>query len=291
MLRALLFRGVSVKSDGLRTLVTIIARHPWSSLRDFAVLSGVMLFAVLMAQHYDIFGFIASLAEPRREISPAEAVTLGCLGAICVWMFIARRFAEERRDAVSPAVLASELQELRTLATQDPLTNLPNRRVLLEALDVATKLPPIEGCAHAIFLLDLNGFKLVNDRYGHAVGDEVLQAVVARFRRAARTNDVFARLGGDEFAVLSRNVDEASARAIGNRFIDALRGGVTAGGSTHAVGVAVGAALYPRDGDTVEKILRHADVAMYRAKALPDSSLVFFNPAVGIVSMERQAVG
>ncbi len=278
-----------MKTDGPRTLVSIIGRHPWSSLRDFVVLSCLMLFAVLMAQRYDIFGFIASLADPRREISGAEAVALGCLGAICVWMFIARRFAEERSDAVSPAVLASELRELRTLASQDPLTNLPNRRVLLEALDLATKLPPIEGCAHAIFLLDLNGFKNVNDQYGHAVGDEVLQAVVARFRHAARTNDVFARLGGDEFAVLSRNVDEASARAIGYRFIDALRGGVSAGGQSHAVGVAVGAALYPRDGDTVEKILRHADVAMYRAKSLADSSLVFFNPVVGIVSMERKA--
>ena len=88
-----------------------------------------MLFAVLMAQHYDIFGFIASLADPRREISPAEAVALGCLGAICVWMFIARRFDEKRSDAVSPEVLASEMRELRVLANQDPLTNLPNRRV------------------------------------------------------------------------------------------------------------------------------------------------------------------
>ena len=94
------------------------------------------------------------------------------------------------------------MRALRELAMQDPLTSLPNRRVLLEALDLATKLPPAAGCSHANFLLDLNDFKCVNDRYGHAVGDEVLQAVVERFRRVARGNDVFARLGGDEFAVL-----------------------------------------------------------------------------------------
>jgi len=278
-----------VNFGGPRTLVQIIAKHPWSSLRDFVVLSGVMLFAVLIAQHYDVFGFIASLAEPRREISPAEAVWLVCLGVICVWVFVARRLDEMRSDAISPDALATEMRQLRVLANQDPLTSLPNRRVLLEALDVATNLPPADGQSHAIFLLDLNGFKHVNDRYGHAVGDQVLQAVVERFRRAARTNDVFARLGGDEFAVLSRNVDEDTARAIGERFIAALRGEVSAGGAAHTVGVAIGAALYPGDGDTVEKILRHADVAMYRAKSQAGSSLVFFNPAVGIVSMERQA--
>jgi diguanylate cyclase (GGDEF)-like protein len=278
-----------VNFGGPRTLVQIIAKHPWSSLRDFVVLSGVMLFAVLIAQRYDVFGFIASLAEPRREISPAEAVWLGCLGVICIWVFVARRFDEMRSDAVSPEALATEMHQLRVLANQDPLTSLSNRRVLLEALDVATNLPPVDGRSHAIFLLDLNGFKQVNDRYGHAVGDQVLQAVVERFRRAARTNDVFARLGGDEFAVLSCNVDEDAARDIGSRFIAALGNDVRAGGATHEVGVAIGAALYPRDGDTVEKILRHADVAMYRAKSQAGSSLVFFNPAVGIVSMERKA--
>ncbi len=78
----------------------IIAKHPWSSLRDFTVLCAIMLFAVLMAQQYDIFGFIESLADPRREISPAEAVALGCLGALCVWIFISRRFEEQRSDTV-----------------------------------------------------------------------------------------------------------------------------------------------------------------------------------------------
>ena len=278
-----------MNSSGPKSLVQCIARHPWSSLRDFVVLAALMLFAVLLTQRYDVFGFFASLAEPRREISAAEAVWLGCLGVICVWVFVARRLDEMHSDAARPDALASEVRELRVLASQDPLTRLPNRRVLLEALDVATNLPPVEGRSHAIFLLDLNGFKHVNDRYGHAVGDQVLQAVVDRFRRAARTNDVFARLGGDEFAVLSRNVDEDTARAIGERFIAALSGEVRAGGASHAVGVAIGAALYPKDGDTVEKILRHADVAMYRAKSQTGSSLVFFNPAVGIASIERQA--
>jgi diguanylate cyclase (GGDEF)-like protein len=266
-----------VKQEGPTSLIAAIVENPWSSARDFILLSAIMLFCVLMAQQYDIFGFLASLAYPRRLISPAEAVLLGCIGAGCVYVFISRRQAEMRKEDLNSEVLASEMRLLRRLAMQDPLTSLPNRRVLLESLELATSGVPLEGRWHAVFLLDLNGFKHVNDRYGHAVGDEVLQAVVERFRRVARSNDIFARLGGDEFAVLSRNVDEAGAEHIGERFIGALRNDISAGGVTHSVGVAIGAALFPKDGDTVEKVLRHADVAMYRAKSEPGSSLVFFS--------------
>lgn len=270
-------------------MVQSIAKHPWSSLRDFVVLGAVMVFAALLAQQYDLFAFIAMLAEPRREISPAEAVLLAALGAVCVYVFIARRLKEARRDTVNPNVLAAEMRALRELAMQDPLTKLPNRRVLLDALEAAMKLTPREGKSHAVFLLDLNGFKRVNDRFGHAAGDEVLKAVVGRFRRAARSSDLLARLGGDEFAVLSRNVDVESARAIGQRFIAALGHEVSAGGATHALGVAIGAAMFPDDGDTVEKILRHADVAMYRAKAGDKSALVFFATVAADEAAARKA--
>ena len=168
---------------GPKTVIAAVVDHPWASARDFIVLSAVMLFCVLMAQRYDVFGFIRSLADPRREISPAEAVMLGVVGAVCVWVFISHRLREAHGNAISPEVLASEVRILRRLAMQDPLTNLPNRRVLLESLEAATRSAPHKGRAHVIFLLDLNGFKHVNDRYGHAVGDEVLQAVVTRFRR------------------------------------------------------------------------------------------------------------
>ena len=278
-----------MKPAGRTTIFQAIAAHPWASLRDGVVLSAVMAFSVLLAQQYDIFGWIKSLATPERTISPAEAVLLGCIAAGCIWCFIARRLHEAAADTVDPELVASEISILRELAMRDPLTGLPNRRVLLEALDLAMERPPLPGTAHAVFLLDLNGFKRVNDRYGHAAGDEVLRAVVGRFQRAARTDDVFARLGGDEFAVLARNVTQSDASAIGNRFIEVLSKSVRAGATTHDVGVAIGAALLPADGDTVEKILRHADVAMYRAKANEASSLVFFGSVVAADGLVRKA--
>jgi len=258
-----------------------VAARPWESLRDAVVLTGIMLFAVLMAQHFDIFAFAQSFASPRREISPAETVLLCMIGAACIGYFVSRRLREVREDdrrARDAGALASEVQVLRELALRDPLTGLPNRRVLLDALDLAAEAPD-QNRVHAVFLLDLNGFKGINDRYGHAVGDGVLRAVVERFKNATRADDVFARLGGDEFAALSRNVSEKEARAIGNRFVGALDDSVQVAGVQHAIGVSVGVALFPADGDTVEKILRHADVAMYCAKSQGQSKLVFFSEA------------
>jgi diguanylate cyclase (GGDEF)-like protein len=282
------FEGSAMQNHGPRALLKSVARHPWASARDFLVLTAAMVFCVLVAQAYDIFGFIHSLAHPQHEISPAESVVLGAMAVACVWIFIQRRLEDARHD-LGALDLESEMSVLRRLASQDPLTNLPNRRVLLEALDVATNNPPRAGHAHAVFLLDLNGFKHVNDRYGHAVGDEVLKAVVGRFRRVARANDIFARLGGDEFAVLSRNVDESGARDIGERFIRSLANDIRIGSTVHSIGVAIGAALFPEDGDSVEKVLRHADVAMYRAKSEPGSSLVFFKSVAEDDSAARKA--
>jgi diguanylate cyclase (GGDEF)-like protein len=159
---------------------------------------------------------------------------------------------------------------------QDPLTGLPNRRAMLAALAEATAGPRSDGRRHAFFLLDLNEFKRVNDLYGHAEGDHVLQVVVERFRKASRPTDVLARFGGDEFALLAYDVDRDAADAIGHRFIGALKSNIWVDGHAHEVGVSVGATLIPDDGVTVHEILRNADLAMYRAKEQGLSLLMFF---------------
>jgi diguanylate cyclase (GGDEF)-like protein len=266
-----------------------IVRHPWSSLRDALLLSGLMTFAVLLAWRYDLFAFLQALADPQRTISPPEAVLLFVLFVICVYTFIARRLAENRLDALSASELAGEMRRLRELAMQDPLTRLPNRRALLAGLEAATLACNSGDHRHAFFILDLNGFKRVNDLCGHAAGDHVLQAVVERFRRVARPTDLLARLGGDEFAVLSYDVDRPAAIAIGNRFMDVLANAISTDGYLHELGVAIGATLLPDDGSTCEAILHNADVAMYRAKAQPGSALAFFDTAVKELPSVREA--
>lgn len=170
-----------------------------------------------------------------------------------------------------------EVGELRRQALQDPLTGLPNRRAVLEALAEATAGPRSDGRRHAFFLLDLNDFKRVNDRYGHAEGDRVLQIVVERFRSAARPSDILARQGGDEFALLAYDVDRSAAETIGRRYISVLARDIWAEGHAHDVGVSIGVTLIPDDGVTVQEILHHADLAMYRAKEQGRSALAFFD--------------
>lgn len=158
---------------------------------------------------------------------------------------------------------------------QDPLTALPNRRAVIPALDDAIAGP--RGTTLAFYLLDLNGFKKVNDAYGHVTGDAVLRAVAQRFRTVARDEDLIARLGGDEFAVVACGVHSRSeAFDIGQRYVAALDDAVCVGDHAHNIGVAVGVAFYPDDGATAEEIMHRADLAMYAAKAERKSTLLFF---------------
>ena len=262
-----------------QTLAKAIARHPRASLQDALLIFILMLAALLLALQYDLFYFIESLSRAQRQISLAEAIFLTVLLTACLFTFVLRRFSEQRSDAALRAAAEFELRQLTALALQDPLTGLLNRRALMEALLAAVKAPPTDGTEHALFLMDLNGFKRVNDAHGHTIGDQVLEIVADRFRAAARPSDLVARIGGDEFAVLAYHVDRESARTIAMRFVKALAAPIRAGKHTHEVGMAIGIALIPEHGASAENTLRNADKAMYRAKET-DEPLLFFAPAI-----------
>lgn len=268
-----------MQTVGPKLLIRAILKNPWSSVQDGLLLSSVMLVATLLALEYDLFSFAGQLSEPQRRITLAEAMFLTVLLALCIFTFALRRLREERRDVARHVATKNQVRELRALALQDSLTGLPNRRALLTALAAATVSPPSDGRKHAFFLIDLNGFKHVNDLHGHTLGDRVLQVVAERFRTVARPCDLLVRLGGDEFAVLSYNVDRDTAYTIGLRFVTALESEIRVGGSSHQIGASIGGALIPDDGTSAEEIIHNADLAMYRAKGQDQTSLVFFEPA------------
>jgi diguanylate cyclase (GGDEF)-like protein len=237
-----------------------------------------MLVSALLALQYNLFSFTGELSDPKREISLSESVFLTILLAFCIFAFILRRLYEERRDVARQVTAKTRMRKFRWQASRDPLTNLANRRAMLQALTTATSSPRSNGRKNAFFLIDLNYFKRINDLHGHAFGDRVLQIIARRLRKSTRPSDLLARLGGDEFALLCYDVDRDTALAIGRRFIASLEGEIRAGGHLHIIGASIGIVLIPDDGANAEEVIHHADLAMYRAKGQGQSSVVFFEP-------------
>lgn len=160
----------------------------------------------------------------------------------------------------------TERDTLHWLAHTDPLTNLPNRRGMQEALSNALRL-----CCHeqqlAVYLLDLDGFKPVNDEHGHDVGDELLVAVARRLQGHVRATDLVARLGGDEFVVVASALESpAQAHDLANKLLDAFHAPFTLSSTKVQVGLTIGYALAPLDAYDAASLLKLADAAMYQGK-------------------------
>jgi predicted signal transduction protein with EAL and GGDEF domain len=167
------------------------------TLGDLALLGAVMAVAAYVAFDVDIFLYEGQLTPHGAVIELDEMALLGCLLAIGLLAFGWRRYAEQKREVKRR--MAAEAQA-RALAYEDVLTGLPNRRQFDEALRAALATPPRAGASHALYALDLNGFKQINDAHGHGAGDEVLIVVGQRLRSAMRDGDIVARFGGDRNA-------------------------------------------------------------------------------------------
>lgn len=166
-------------------------------------------------------------------------------------------------------ITARKLAEARIqhLAEHDPLTGLPNRAALDHRLEHAVAAAAGTGQALALLFIDLDGFKPVNDTYGHAVGDLLLQEVASRLRDTLRQADTAARIGGDEFVVLLPAVTSAEdAARIAEKLRAALARVFTLGSRQVTISASVGVAIYPEDGATPDELMQHADASMYGEK-------------------------
>ena len=165
---------------------------------------------------------------------------------------------------------ADSLRALRQIALHDALTGLVGRAPFIERLLVtldATHRSGVTDKRIAVFYLDLDRFKEINEAHGHSIGDEVLREVARRFAGTLRDGELLARMGGDEFAILSFVADADAALLVAERVIGSLTRRIEVGTLAFTPGVSIGIALSPGDGDDPETLLRHADIAMYRAKA------------------------
>jgi diguanylate cyclase (GGDEF)-like protein len=171
--------------------------------------------------------------------------------------------------ALATARILDDGRRIRRLASRDELTNLPNRRWAMQQLARLIQRHRRGGGGFALLSFDLDGFKPVNDTYGHAAGDLLLAEIGRRMSQAVRPGDVVARMGGDEFLVLvptEAGVGEDWLRAVATRVQTAISRPVTIEDQWVVVGASIGIARFPDDGDQAETLLRKADAAMYRAK-------------------------
>jgi diguanylate cyclase len=213
--------------------------------------------------------------EPGPEFSPVVLTTLLAFAATALGLLIAGQFADLHWAvpvlatvtvltgmARAGLTVTERLRASHVQAVTDDLTGLGNRRHLLERLEHAIA----GGGEVALLLIDLDGFKELNDTLGHEAGDEVLRQLGPRLAESLREGGTLARLGGDEFAVVLAPGDEATASATGLRLRAALERSFGVGGMRVHVDASIGIALFPEHGDDALGLLQRADVAMYEAK-------------------------
>ena len=169
--------------------------------------------------------------------------------------------------ALANQQLSERERELQHAAFHDPLTELPNRRFLVERCEAALANARRHSETTALLLIDLDHFKPINDKYGHDAGDLMLQTIAQRLREHVRSGDAVARLGGDEFAVLICGDDaEQHAREIARRLLDELARPVTYGAEHLTVTISIGVALYPRHANDFTTLYKAADEMLYKVK-------------------------
>ena len=167
------------------------------------------------------------------------------------------------------------------MARLDPLTGLPNRLQLRERLDAALARLQRTGEGCALLLVDLDRFKPVNDTLGHPIGDALLQKVADRLRSTVRATDTVARIGGDEFVILQTAVrDPGDTQGLARRIVDLIGRAYMVEGNLVTIGASVGVALAPADGSEADRLLKNADLALYRSKLDGRGTFRFFEPAM-----------
>jgi diguanylate cyclase (GGDEF)-like protein len=180
-------------------------------------------------------------------------------------------------------------QKLAEMATHDALTGLPNRALLSDRFAVALELSRRTSNRLAVMMLDLDRFKAVNDSMGHDVGDKLLKAVGKRLKETVRKSDTVARIGGDEFVVLLPQIPHAGEAArFAERILDAFREPFVFNGYRPQVTTSIGIAVYPEDGKNIERLLKSADNAMYRAKEQGRDIYRFYDDSEATVLLANQ---
>ena len=204
------------------------------------------------------------------------------LGLICTFSNIKERVeAEEKLRELNEELeekVEQRTKELKYLANHDSLTRLPNRRLFIDRLNESIDRAEEDEESLMVIMLDLDGFKKVNDTLGHEKGDVLLKMTADRLRENLRDNDVVARFGGDEFIIKCKDInDKKSARVVADKILESFHEPFKVAGRTFDITASMGAAFYPVDGQDVETLTEKADKAMYVSKKSGKNQYTFYD--------------
>lgn len=203
--------------------------------------------------------------------------------------------SQEQKSYLGTYGVARDISERKkadeTIAFQafhDHLTQLPNQRLFKDRLEMAIVHEKRHGGLVGVMFIDLDRFKVVNDTYGHAAGDELLKSVAHRLRLCMRAGDTLARKGGDEFTVLLSDMLKAEdVTVIAEKILNALNAPFVVTGQDVYISASIGIAVLPRDGETADTLLKNADIAMYKVKASGKNGFKYFIPDMNACCRER----
>ena len=260
-----------VRSHGIKALSELVGQ-PFGHKLDTA--SRVDCDAALQAARIAGTGrFSVCYPDPETDEPRWFDTLISRLPADDEWPF---RYMAISRDISDKREIE---EQVRWKASHDDLTLLPNRAQFQMHLDRHVRQVGQEG--FALFMIDIDNFKMVNDTLGHDAGDRLLRTVADRIGKAVRHGDIVARLAGDEFAVIARNVrSEPGAIALADRIFESLREPWLYHGRMGECRVSIGASLAPRHGDSAEELFKHADIALYEAKSRGKGQMAVFRPSM-----------
>ncbi|WNO60128.1 sensor domain-containing diguanylate cyclase [Rheinheimera sp. MMS21-TC3] len=177
-------------------------------------------------------------------------------------------------------------EQIKHLAFHDALTDLPNRTLLMDRISQKLLNFNRDQCKLALMFLDLDGFKQVNDQFGHNVGDILLKEMAKRLVALVRQSDTVARVGGDEFIfILNNPLNKIEISEVAERIINSINQPLVIQNNEFKVGVSVGVAMFPEDANSAEGLIRNADTAMYMAKSLGKNKAYFYNSADTVIKV------
>ena len=256
-----------------------LARGGAAVVMGFAILG--MHYTAMTAANFPPGSFCGALPTGLHTDGLDKLVlvtSLTVLGITLVTSVLDARMAA--RTAQLSLSLKEANRELTQLAQHDNLTGLPNRILLADRIDQAMRKVDAQGGMFALMFLDLDGFKPVNDAFGHHVGDQLLRAVAMRLRENFHRHDTLARIGGDEFVLLVELDDAEEAVSVASRQVSLVSQPYSVQEHNLQVTVSVGISLYPGNGRTQQELLMNADAAMYHAKNAGKNGYSFFDASM-----------